>query len=147
MEGGELMATEASHRLLLLTMEPSTALELAKLGGAITGGAFGLELLRRFFGWRKRRAEEPVELKAKIIDDGDKFRELLLDEFKRMNVENAELRERAHQAETRLAVLQAEHSRLHIRLERKDEAQKVLVAQLVQLGQIPATIRGGGPGG
>jgi len=127
----------AGQRLLLLRMEPEAAIELAKLGGALAGGAVGLKLLDWFRTWRGRRQREPVELTAKILDDGDKLRELLLEEVKRLQGEKDAAIERAHIAEKALAVIEAEHKRLALRLERKDEQNKALLSQLIDSGLKP----------
>jgi predicted nuclease with TOPRIM domain len=130
------------HRVLVLSMDPSDAVKLGEIGAAVLGGGLGVKLLDRLFAWHKRKASEPVELTAKILDDGDKLRELLLEEAKTLRAEKDTVTERAHRAELELAALRPEVEKLRARLDRKDEQCKALQAQILALGATPLVVTG-----
>ena len=100
------------------------------------GGGLGLEVFRRWADRRKQRAAQPLELTARILDDGDRLRDRLLEEAVWLRKEHHDALERAHAAGLRLAVLEAEHRRLLVRLERKDQYARLLRSLLTQ-HQIP----------
>jgi hypothetical protein len=127
----------ASGRTLVLTMDQQTAVELARLGGSVLGGALGLEAIRRWADRRRQRRQQPIELTAKLIDDGDEMRRLLLDRVARLEEQHAASVERAHRAELELATARPEIDKLRRRLERKDEACKALTQQLLAAGLQP----------
>jgi hypothetical protein len=133
--------TQAS-RTLVLTMDATQQGEIMKLlGGALGGGA-----LVKLFAWAGRRwrkhQQEPVELTARILDDGDKFRELLLEEVKSLRTEKDAAVERAHRGELEAVVLKSENATLRSRLDRKDEQNKALQTQIIQLGHLPVVLTG-----
>lgn len=129
---------QQSHtRTLILTMDQQAAVELARIGGGLLGGGFLVELYRR---WRDRRAkqeQQPIELTAKLIDDGDEMRRLLLERVTHLEAQHAQAVERAHRAEIELAQQRPEVEKLRRRLERKDECCKALTAQLLAAGIAP----------
>ena len=130
----------AGGRRLVIRMDSAQTLELAKLAGGVLGGAAGLKLFDSLTArWRQKR-REPVELTAKIIDDGDKLRELLLEEVKSLRAEKDVVVERAHKAELAAALSQAENQTLRSRIDRKDEQCKALQAQVHGLGQVPVIL-------
>lgn len=125
------------RRTLVLTMDQQAAVELARIGGGLLGGGFLVELYRR---WRDRRAkqeQQPIELTAKLIDDGDELRRLLLQRVTHLEEQHALAIERAHRAEVELAGARPEVDKLRRRLERKDECVKALTAQLLGAGITP----------
>lgn len=135
---------EGNYRTVILTMDLQAGNGMLErlLTYLLTfaGGAGGLELIKRWMDRRKRQAEEPVELTARILDDGDRLRGMLLEEVKRVGTERDLAVERAHKAELQLAVLSAEASRLTTRLERKDEQNKALANQVINLGAVPVVV-------
>jgi hypothetical protein len=132
--------TVTSPRLLVLSVEPTQVVELAKIAGGVFSGALGLRLWDRIAARFERKKREPVELTARILDDGDKFREVLLARAERLSVDKDLATERAHRAETELAIAKGDLSRLSMRLTRKDEALKALHNQIISLGRVPVTM-------
>lgn len=133
-------AIASGSRTLVLTMDAAQQSEVFKLlGVALGGGALG-----KLFGWVGRRwrksQQEPVELTARILDDGDHLRELLLVEVKALRLETAAATERAHLAEMKSAREGYENSTLRNRLTRKDEQNKALMAQVIGLGAVPVIL-------
>lgn len=124
-------AWNAGSRTLVLSMDAQQQGEVVKLlGGALGGGAlvkFASWIGRR---WRKHQ-QEPVELTARILDDGDQLRELLLGEVKALRAEKDAAVERAHKSEIEGVVLKAENATLRSRLDRKDEQNKALQTQII----------------
>lgn len=126
-----------SQRSLVLRMDGEQLFELAKLGVAAATGTGGLALFRWWADRRRKRAQEPVEITAKLIDDGDELRRLLLERVTKLEADHAEAIERAHRAELELATVRPEVEKLRGRLERKDEQAKALSAQVIGLGAVP----------
>jgi hypothetical protein len=135
-------AITGTNRLLILRMDPAQSLELFKVGGSILAGGLGLKLWDSITSrWRKKRLE-PVELTAKIIDDGDRFREMLLEEVKSLRAEKDAAIEKCHKAELGCAQTAYENTTLRSRLTRKDEQCKALQSQLISLHVVPVILTG-----
>jgi hypothetical protein len=131
------------QRTVVFRMDPIAGGLLGEMISALAGlagGALGLEALKRWGDRQRKKREEPLELTAKILDDGDALRTLLLEEVKRLQTEKDACMERAHKAEMGLAVTQGEMTRLQTRLERKDEQNKALQQQLITAGQVPVVL-------
>lgn len=137
-----LRTVAVSQRSLVLRMDGEQLIEIAKLGVAAATGTGGLALFRWWADRRRKRAQEPVEITAKLIDDGDELRRLLLERVTKLEADHATAIERAHRAELEVAVLRPEVEKLRGRLERKDEQAKALCAQIVGLGATPVTFVG-----
>lgn len=134
-----LRTVAVSQRSLVLRMDGEQALEIAKLGVAAATGSGGLALFRWWAERRRKRSQEPVEITAKLIDDGDELRRLLLERVTKLEADHSAAIERAHRAELELAALRPDVERLRSRLERKDEQAKALCAQIVGLGAVPVS--------
>jgi len=139
-------------RRLVLKMDAATGdllRDAAKVGGSIIGGAGGLELINRWLARRRKKQAEPIEFQARILDDGDEMRRLLLDENRILRADNVASLERAHKAELDLALANAELQRMRMRMERKDVEGRALIAQVIQLGAVPVVLSApaGRPGG
>lgn len=135
-------AIATGGRTLVLTMDAAQQSEILKLAGGLLGGG----ALVKFFGWAGRRwkkhQQEPVEFTARILDDGDQLRELLLGEVRALRIETSAAAERAHAAELACAREKYENTTLRNRLTRKDEQCKALMAQVIGLGQLPVILTG-----
>ncbi|HEX4954812.1 MAG TPA: hypothetical protein VF017_15575 [Thermoanaerobaculia bacterium] len=120
------------ERCIVIRMEGLGPLlpEALKTVATLAGGALGLEWYKRWTGRRQATRQQPIELTAKILDDGDELRRELMAEVRRLSEERDKAVERAHAAEMRLASLEPDYERLKIRLERKDERCKALEAQV-----------------
>lgn len=100
-------------------MQRSTLTELLTALGTILGAGFGVKLLS---GWRSRKsqgkmdAESTNELTMKIIDEGDSFRAVLMEDAREARKELDIVRERAHQAELKLIQAEAKISLLEAEL-------------------------------
>lgn len=127
----------ARQRVLVLRMDAAARDAILGIGTSVLTGAVGLELLKRFFAWRRQRRDEPTEITAKILDDGDELRRILLEQVQRLQAEKDLATERAHRVEIDLAILRLEHERLKTRLERKDAAALALHNQVMNLGGVP----------
>ncbi len=135
-------AVASSTRFLVLRMDAEQSLELFKAGGTLLTGALGLKLFDRLTARWRRKRQEPVELTAKIIDDGDRFREMLLEEVKSLRAEKDTVLERAHKAEIDLSIVRSENVTLRSRIDRKDEQCKALQSQVIGLGHAPVILTG-----
>lgn len=128
------IASPAQGRLLQLSFDPDTVVQVF---GGIVGGAATAKLVDRWFSWRRKKQQQPVELTARIIDDGDKLRDLLLAENKELRAEKDVAVERAHTAELKLARTEPELEKLRRRLTERDTQLKALQSQVASLGQVP----------
>jgi hypothetical protein len=131
------VSTNMSYRKLVMRMDGDQALEVIKIASGVLGGALGLRVLDWWGKHRTSRIKEPVELTARILDDGDRVREMLFEDNKVLRVSRDAAVERAHVAELALTAEKAHNALIQRRLERKDIANTALIGQLAQLGQIP----------
>jgi hypothetical protein len=131
-----------TSRLLVLRMDPAQSLELFKIGGSILAGGLGLKLFDSLTSRWRRKRQEPVELTAKIIDDGDRFREMLLEEVKSLRAEKDAAIEKCHKAQLDCAQTMYENTTLRARLTRKDEQNHALQSQIIGLGAVPVIMTG-----
>jgi hypothetical protein len=132
-----MSSAATAARRYLVRMDGAAAYE-STIGHLVTvivaalGGGLGLEAFKRWADRRKKAAAQPLEFTARVLDEGDTLRRLLMEEATALRQENREIRERAHAAELQLAVLAAEHVRLKVRLERKDQQARMLRMLLIE---------------
>lgn len=106
-------------------------------GGLAKAGAAWNDRKRLQGEENKTERTQAIELTARVFDENDDLRTLLMNEAQQARQQLAEAMERAHRAEVSVAVATAEIASLKIRLERKDEANKAMVAQVMALGATP----------
>jgi hypothetical protein len=135
-------AIATGGRTLVLSMDAAQQTEIIRTLGLVLGGGAAAKALAWVGArWRKSR-QQPVEFTARILDDGDQLRELLLGEVKALRLETNAATERAHKAEMSAAQEKYENATLRNRLTRKDEQCKALQSQLIGLGQVPVILTG-----
>lgn len=129
------METAAPTRTCVVTFEAlpeGTISHLVTGALSLLGGGLGVEAFKRWAERRHKRDEEEGEFRVKILDEGDRFRTLLLEEVHQLREQCSTHLERAHVAEIQSAIAGEKLDKLKSRLERKDEQMKILGALLAE---------------